>query len=284
MINPLVSICIPVYNAAKYIEETINCFLLQSYQNIEILVQDDYSNDGTWELMNSLFHNITKVKLYRNEKNLGIGPNWNNVYDHAKGEYVVIANADDLHKPSFIEKGVQKLSDSKIDFVSFKYKVLFEKTGILEYTSQNEFLQSGYVENSFEKIVFTNPFHIVFTMFRKNKLDEIKLNGKLFLDTQVCDAELMLRYGEKSTLYYCDEVIGYYRIHETNNSSIPLGEKKSYYFVVLPIWHTRLIKAFGFKFRKGLLVGLVRYCKSMVKGSSPWNFKLFFTMVRSIMA
>ncbi|REH01889.1 glycosyltransferase family 2 protein [Flavobacterium aquicola] len=277
---PLVSICIPVYNAAKYIEQTVNCFLSQTYENIEIIIQDDYSADGTWEILNNLFSQQSKVKLFRNEKNLGIGPNWNNVYDKATGEYIVIANADDIHENTFIEKGVEKLSDSNIDFISFKYKMLFEKTSITKYTLKNEFIKSGYIENAFEKIAFENPFHIIFTIFRKQKLDEIKLNGKLFLDTQVCDAELMLRYAENRTLYYCDEVIGYYRIHETNNSTIPLGELKSYYNDVLPIWHSKLSKKFGFKYRKGILIGAIFYIKSTIKGRSPWNYKLFSNMVR----
>jgi glycosyltransferase involved in cell wall biosynthesis len=282
MTTPLVSVCIPVYNAAKYIEETVNCFLLQTYENIEIILQDDFSTDGTWDILNNLFNGQSKVRLYRNEKNLGIGPNWNNVYDKALGEYVVIANADDIHNNTFIEKGVEKLSDSNIDFISFKYKVLFEKTGIKKFTTKNEFIKSGYVENSFKKIYFENPFHIVFTIFKKKILDEIKINGKLFLDTQVCDAELMLRYGENSKLYYCDEVIGYYRIHETNNSSIPLGESKSYYFDVLPIWHSKLTQKFGFKHRKGILIGVINYVKAMIKGRSPWNYKLFFSMLRYV--
>ncbi|WP_348825388.1 glycosyltransferase family 2 protein [Flavobacterium aestuarii] len=284
MITPLVSVCIPVYNAEKYIEETVNCFLLQTYINIEVIIQDDFSTDGTWEILNSLFHGMPKVKLFRNEKNLGIGPNWNNAYNHATGEYIVIANADDIHENTFIEKGVDKLSDVNIDFISFKYKMLFEKTGVKKYTLKNEFITSGYVENAFEKIAFENPFHIIFTIFRKKILDEIKCNGKLFLDTQICDAELMLRYSENRNLYYCDEVIGYYRIHETNNSTIPLGELKSYYNDVLPIWHARLTKKFGFKFRKGILMGAIYYFKSAVKGRSPWNYKLFFNMLRFTIA
>ncbi|TDO97061.1 glycosyltransferase family 2 protein [Flavobacterium sp. 245] len=280
MNNRLVSVCIPVYNAAKYIEETVNCFLLQTYENVEIIIQDDFSTDGTWEILNDLFGKNPKVSLFRNEKNLGIGPNWNNAYEKATGEYVIIANADDIHNNTFIEKGLEKLTDQQIDFVSFKYKMYFEKTGLKKFTSKNEFMKSGYVENAFEKIAFENPFHIIFTVFRKKKLDEIKLNGQLFLNTQVCDAELMLRYAENRKLYYCDEVIGYYRIHETNNSTIPLGELKSYYNDVLPIWHSTLSKKFGYKFRKGIIMGTLFYIKAMVKGKSPWNYKLFFNMLR----
>lgn len=161
MITPLVSVCIPVYNAAKYIEETINCFISQTYENIEIIIQDDFSTDGTWDILNSLFYGHSKVRLFRNEENFGIGPNWNNAYDKATGEYVVIANADDIHNNTFIEKGVEKLSDTNIDFISFKYKTLNEKTGIKKLTAKNEFIKSGFVENLFEKMVFGRPFHII---------------------------------------------------------------------------------------------------------------------------
>ncbi len=68
---PLVSICIPVYNRVSLIEETINSALNQTYANIEIIINDNQSTDGTWTLINTIAEkHKTKIKVFQNEQNL----------------------------------------------------------------------------------------------------------------------------------------------------------------------------------------------------------------------
>jgi len=279
--SSLVSICIPTYNAVKYIEETILCFLNQSYQNIEIIIQDDFSTDGTWELVSKLFGNLHKVRLYQNEKNIGIGPNWNAAYEQAIGEYIVIANADDIHYAKFIENGLNQFQIKGVDFVTFKYFVLFDSSRERKLTPENSYFKSGFVNNAFENVFYKNPFHIVFTIFKKDKLDAIKRKNGLFLNTQVCDFELMLHYSKNYNLYYDNTIIGEYRIHSENNSSKMNAELKSYVYDVLPAWHKEVksrnstryllksraqlfqyikdVTLFRTKLETGLLVKLLKY-------------------------
>lgn len=70
MNQPLVSVCIPAYNNADYIGETIECILKQSYQNLELIIVDDNSKDDTLEKIRVYADKDTRVKIYHNEKTL----------------------------------------------------------------------------------------------------------------------------------------------------------------------------------------------------------------------
>ena len=75
MNNPLVSICIPAYNSAPFIERTIRSALKQTYDNIEVVVVDDCSSDNTVQVVQSI--EDERVRLICNESNLGMTGNWN---------------------------------------------------------------------------------------------------------------------------------------------------------------------------------------------------------------
>lgn len=104
MAQPLVSICIPTYNNAEYIKETMQSVLRQTYKNIELIVVDDCSKDDTAEVVRSVKDD--RVKLYINEKNLGMAGNWNRCMELCSGEYIRLLCADDLISETLIEKEV----------------------------------------------------------------------------------------------------------------------------------------------------------------------------------
>lgn len=110
MIIPLVSICMPAYNAEKYIEETITCLLNQSYKNIEIIIVDDCSTDKTWEILHSLNNN--KVSIHRQALNKGASAARNVAYQNSTGKYIVFFDADDLINTTFIESQLKSLKDT----------------------------------------------------------------------------------------------------------------------------------------------------------------------------
>jgi glycosyltransferase involved in cell wall biosynthesis len=102
--NPLVSVCIPCYNAEKYIAETLDSVICQTYQNLEIIVCDDESTDNTLKIIQS--YKDPRIKLFSNEQNLGLIGNYNRVLEQASGKYVVLQCADDLWNVDNIEKKI----------------------------------------------------------------------------------------------------------------------------------------------------------------------------------
>ena len=89
-----VSICIPTYNGAQFIRKTLESVLNQSYQNIEVIVNDDCSTDNTMDIVRSM--NDSRIKIYANEENLGLVRNWNMTVSYATGEFVKLMCQDDL--------------------------------------------------------------------------------------------------------------------------------------------------------------------------------------------
>ena len=102
--NNLVSILIPVYNRDKFIEETINSALSQTYQNIEIIIVDNNSTDNTWRIIKKYTKKDNRIKAFKNDTNIGPVRNWKKCTDKADGEFGKILWSDDLIAPEFIEK------------------------------------------------------------------------------------------------------------------------------------------------------------------------------------
>jgi len=100
----LVSICIPVYNAEKTIAETLHTILGQTYRNMEILVIDNASTDQTPTLLQEF--SDPRLKIYRNEINIGAEKNFSKAVHLASGEYIGLFHADDLYLPEMVEKQV----------------------------------------------------------------------------------------------------------------------------------------------------------------------------------
>ena len=105
--EPLVSVCIPAYNNAGYIQETIESILNQTYKNIELVVVDDNSKDNTADVIRNIPDE--RIRLYQNEQNLGMSGNWNRCLELVTGDYVKLICADDLLARDCIEKEVGAL-------------------------------------------------------------------------------------------------------------------------------------------------------------------------------
>lgn len=104
---PLVSVSIIAYNQENFIRAAIESVLNQNYQNIEIVVGDDCSIDSTWDIILELqSKHPTKIVAFRNQRNLGITGNSNEVLRRCKGKYIAFMGGDDLFLPDKIEKQV----------------------------------------------------------------------------------------------------------------------------------------------------------------------------------
>ena len=81
MAAPKLSVCIPVYNGAAFIKETIDSVLNQNFKDFEIVIVDNQSTDNTISIVKS--YSDPRIKLFINETNIGMIPNWNKAMEHA---------------------------------------------------------------------------------------------------------------------------------------------------------------------------------------------------------
>lgn len=101
---PLVSILMTSYNREKYIGSAIQSALYQTYENWELIVLDDCSKDKTFEIAKAFSSKDSRIKVYRNDSNLGQFKNRNRVASFAEGEYLKYLDSDDLLYPFAIEQ------------------------------------------------------------------------------------------------------------------------------------------------------------------------------------
>lgn len=128
MNKPLVSICIPSYNASSYIADTIKSVLDQTYDNLEINISDDCSTDSTLEVVRSFAD--SRIKIHSHEQNVGASGNYNQAMSYATGKYIKLLCADDLISPDCIEKQVRVFEenpDKNIVLVTAEKNIINDK-------------------------------------------------------------------------------------------------------------------------------------------------------------
>jgi len=107
---PTLSVIVPNYNHAKYLDFSLPSILKQSFQPLEVIVLDDASTDNSVEVIRRYAAESPLVRLVQNEKNLGVMPNLNKGVGLAQGQYVFIGSADDEVLPGLFEKSMLLLA------------------------------------------------------------------------------------------------------------------------------------------------------------------------------
>lgn len=107
--RPLMSLLILTYNFEKYVEETVRAAFAQTYPNLEIVISDDCSTDGTWEIVRRVVRELSrpdgpKVVLNRNERNLGVIRQYEFSQALCHGELIVYNDGDDVSHPRRVEE------------------------------------------------------------------------------------------------------------------------------------------------------------------------------------
>jgi glycosyltransferase involved in cell wall biosynthesis len=105
----LVSVCVPTYNRAAILTQTLDTLLAQDYPNFELVVADNASTDETEAVCRGYAARDPRIRYHRNETNLGLIGNFNRVIELARGEYMVIAGDDDLYESHFLSRLVPVL-------------------------------------------------------------------------------------------------------------------------------------------------------------------------------
>jgi glycosyltransferase involved in cell wall biosynthesis len=108
---PSVEILIPVFNRKNLILKSVNSALSQTYENISVIVSDNCSSDGTWELLKKIDH--PKLKLLRNNKNIGLFANFNELIKNSSKDFTILLCSDDWLEPNFVKKSLKYLTENK---------------------------------------------------------------------------------------------------------------------------------------------------------------------------
>ena len=114
----LISILIPVYNRELFIAACVESALAQTGAELEVVIVDNQSTDGTWGICQSLARRDSRVRIFRNDSNIGPVRNWQRCIAEARGELGKLLFSDDLIAPSFLEKTMPFLLDPDVGLVT----------------------------------------------------------------------------------------------------------------------------------------------------------------------
>ncbi|MEB3216570.1 MAG: glycosyltransferase family 2 protein [Nostocales cyanobacterium 94392] len=232
-----VSICIPTFNRIDLLPFAIESVLQQTYQNFELIVCDDGSQDGTADLMSK--YQDSRIKYIRHHQNIGKSNNMRSGFDAATGDYFIKFDDDDRLTPDFIAETSTILEqDSTIDFVGTDHWIIdINNVRDEAKTEENsrrwgrKDLAEGVVNNLLEVVFVNQSFQIGATLFRRQSVVEV---GFMQPNWQNCeDNDLFVRLalaGKKG--YYLPKLLMEYRIHAQQqgiNRAIPyLRDKQQY--------------------------------------------------------
>lgn len=124
--SKLVSIVVPVYNAERYVGETLKSILAQTYQNFEVIIVDDGGSDRSLEICRKFTD--FRIKIVQ-QSNRGLPGARNTGIRHAQGDYITLLDADDLWLPEKLEKHVQHLNNNLNVGISFSYSAFIDDQG-----------------------------------------------------------------------------------------------------------------------------------------------------------
>ena len=247
-IVPKVSICIPTYNGARYLEACLDSVLSQTYKDIEILAVDDWSTDATLEILERYAAGDQRIRLVRNEHNLGLVGNWNRCVELAHGEWIKFVFQDDLLREDCLEK---MLAVAARPVVFCRRDFLFE-AGTDEETIQ-AYNRIPCIPEVLGNLTDVESVRIQDAVLREpsNFFGEptaALLHRSLFERfgmfnadlAQFCDLEYWIRVAINTGLSYVDEPLVTFRYHASSMSASnrdPLREEQVSIFDRLIIGH-----------------------------------------------
>ncbi len=216
--NKLVSICMPVYNSAGTIKEALQTALAQTYPNIEVIVVDNRSTDGTPDVVRGVRDD--RIRLIENITNIGMVGNWNKALMSAKGDYVLMLHGDDRLYPDSIEKKVRLMERYKgVSIVISASRVINGRGEVImerhPFRCNRIFDGKKFAMYSYlTKNVYGEPSNILF-----RPQAALKLGGFVGEIAYAADWDLWLRMSCIGKVGYVDEVLMDYRISQTNATS-----------------------------------------------------------------
>jgi glycosyltransferase involved in cell wall biosynthesis len=228
-----VSVCIPTYNGEKYLARCLDSILSQEFGDLEILIVDDRSTDGTREIIESYAVRDKRIRFERNPVNLGMGGNWNRCLELARGEWIKFVFQDDFIEPSCI-KILHSASHKNIPIIFCRRNFIFE-TGVPERVKKDYLNHLIEVNQIFSGLTYISAqkysevvldfidkpgFNLIgeptAVMFHRDVISKFgKFNPYMI---QTIDEEFWTRIAVNTGLIYVEEDLATFRLHDSSTS------------------------------------------------------------------
>lgn len=215
---PKVSVIIPIYNAEKFISETIESVMAQTYPDWEIIAVDDGSTDKTPEILKEYKKKLPKKLHVITQKNSGVSIARNTGVSDAKGEYIAFLDHDDLWLPEKLEKQVKVLDSNKELGLLYSDSYMIDERGNLKkdtlissIMSRNILRIKMFRGNILNELFCVDFIPLLTTIVRKDTFDKVGMFNPEYKISE--DYDLFLRIAQLYTVDFIERPLAKYRIH-----------------------------------------------------------------------
>lgn len=169
---PRVSIGVPVYNGERYVAETLDSLVSQTFQDFELIICDNASTDRTEQICRAYADRDARIRYVRNPRNLGAAGNYKRAFDLSSGEYFRWANADDLFAAQGLARCVEALEGKPSAVLAYpRTKFIDEQGRVISEYADNLHLQSSRASERFtqvmERLAYVN---VIYGLIRADAL------------------------------------------------------------------------------------------------------------------
>lgn len=247
--TPLVSVIMPAYNAAQFIEESIRSVRNQTVTDWELIVVDDCSADETGQFVNRLAAEDPRIRLIRNEVNSGVAKTRNRALDLVRGQYVAFLDSDDIWYPEKLEKQIALLEKKQADLSYSSYRLVRaeDKAPIRNY------LVPG--ETSFADMLSQNRIGCSTVVMTRELADGNRFTTEFYHEDYVLWLR-MLQQGAK--MAGVPEILVDYRFYPTSKAGNKLNSAKHRWDIYRRCLGLPLAKSAGYLVRYAF-AGLRKY-------------------------
>lgn len=214
--TPLVSIAVATYNGLSHIREQIDSLLAQDYPNIEIVISDDFSTDGTWEVLQGYAIQDQRIRLLSRDFNRGYVKNFIRAFMECRGEVIAPSDQDDIWYSSKISRLMERLGENDLVYCNSRFVDEGGKA-IGKTLADTIQMVSG---NDPRKLVFCTSVCGHAMAFRSNLLEgNIKLASTSYIDWMIA-----FLAASRNGICYVDETLVDWRQH---SDSLTLTVRKN---------------------------------------------------------
>jgi len=216
--SPLVSIALCTFNGERFLPLQLESLLSQTFSNLEIVAVDDYSTDNTYDILKEFAKKDNRIKVYRNDINLGFNKNFEKALSLANGAYIAICDQDDIWYPAKIETLINSIGNNWLIFSNSFFMDEFENK------IPGSLLTGFYAEGlSYKKALLQNVITGHSILLARELLDHcLPLPRQGYYDWYIGFIAL---YHKKAT--YTEEPLADYRIHSESVIQREAGLVKS---------------------------------------------------------
>jgi len=208
-VKPKVSVIVPAYDSAKYLAETVHSVLDQSYDNYEVIVVDDGSNDGTLGVARSF---EPRIKVLA-QPNGGPASARNLAIRNSRGDYIAFLDSDDLWMKDKLEKQIALLEKNSTVGLAYGEALMFAgNNGEIKIKDKIGFT----LEPSFRSLLFGDYIPNSTVVIRRRCIDKVGLLNESRDLIGVEDYEYWMRVAKHFTMVGIPRPLAYYRIREGN--------------------------------------------------------------------